>query len=139
MLIEFNHENFLMFSEVDLREWLLDLAKREGFKINRMEFNFVDANKMLSLNKEYLNHDTHTDIITFDYSITKQIEAEVYISQPALIQNAELNTQTTDKETLRLMAHALLHCLGYKDKTAEEKLLMRSKEEEYMNLFHVKH
>ncbi|MEK9603718.1 MAG: rRNA maturation RNase YbeY [Flavobacteriaceae bacterium] len=138
-MIKFSHDNFLMFSEGALREWLLDLAKREGFQIRHMEYNFVDAHKMLSLNQEYLNHDTHTDIITFDYSTNKQIEAEVYISQPALLENAELNTQTPEKEALRLLSHALLHCVGYNDKSDEDKLVMRSKEEEYMNLFHVKH
>jgi rRNA maturation RNase YbeY len=107
--------------------------------VDELEYNFVDADTLFTLNKEYLNHDTDTDIITFDYSESKSIKAEVYISCDALRINARIHSQTVESECLRLLTHALLHCLGYNDKTTDEKDRMRSKEESYMNLFHVKH
>lgn len=107
--------------------------------MDELEYNFVDADTLFTLNKEYLNHDTDTDIITFDYSESKSIKAEVYISCDALRNNARIHSQTVESECLRLLTHALLHCLGYNDKTTDEKDRMRSKEESYMNLFHVKH
>jgi rRNA maturation RNase YbeY len=128
-----------MFQEADLAHWLKTIALREGYAVDELEYNFVDADTLFTLNKEYLNHDTDTDIITFDYSESKSIKAEVYISCDALRNNARIHSQTVESECLRLLTHALLHCLGYNDKTADEKDMMRSKEETYMNLFHVKH
>jgi rRNA maturation RNase YbeY len=128
-----------MFQEADLAHWLKTIALREGYTVDELEYNFVDADTLFTLNKEYLNHDTDTDIITFDYSESKSIKAEVYISCDALRNNARIHSQTVESECLRLLSHALLHCLGYNDKTTDEKNRMRSKEESYMNLFHVKH
>jgi probable rRNA maturation factor len=138
-LIRFTHKNFLMFQEADLAHWLKTIALREGYTVDELEYNFVDADTLFTLNKEHLNHDTDTDIITFDYSESKSIKAEVYISCDALRNNARIHSQTVESECLRLLTHALLHCLGYNDKTTDEKDRMRSKEESYMNLFHVKH
>lgn len=138
-MIRFTHKNFLMFQEADLAHWLKTIALREGYTVDELEYNFVDADTLFTLNKEYLNHDTDTDIITFDYSESKSIKAEVYISCDALRNNARTHSQTVESECLRLLSHALLHCLGYNDKTTDEKDRMRSKEESYMNLFHVKH
>jgi probable rRNA maturation factor len=138
-LVSFTHDDFLMFQEPDLVYWLSTIAEKEGYSLNQLEYNFVDAEALLSLNQKYLNHDTDTDIITFDYTETKRIQAEAFISCPALLQNAKLNGQTAENEVLRLLSHALLHCMGYNDKTAEQKEVMRLKEEECINLFHVKH
>lgn len=138
-MIRFTHKNFLMFQEADLAHWLKTIALREGYTVDELEYNFVDADTLFTLNKEYLNHDTDTDIITFDYSESKSIKAEVYISCDALRNNARIHSQTVESECLRLLSHAMLHCLGYNDKTTDEKDRMRSKEESYMNLFHVKH
>ncbi len=137
-MIRFNHDNFLMFPELELGQWLAAIAEEQGYIIEEVEFNFVDADKMLLLNQEYLNHDTHTDIITFDYTETKALVAEVYISCPALQKNAELHSQTPENECLRLLSHAILHCLGFNDKSIYQKQLMRSKEDDCINLFHVK-
>ena len=138
-MVSFTHDDFLMFQEPDLVYWLSTIAEKEGYSLDHLEYNFVDAEALLSLNQKYLNHDTDTDIITFDYTETKGIQAEAFISCPALLQNAKLNGQTAENEVLRLLSHALLHCMGYNDKTAEQKEVMRLKEEECINLFHVKH
>ena len=138
-MIRFVHDNFLTLSEADLAQWLNQIAAKEGYTVKELEYNFVDKDTMLALNQKQLNHNTHTDIITFDYSETKEIIAEAYISCYALSKNAKKYTQTVDNECLRLLCHALLHCFGFNDKSREQKEQMRSKEETYINLFHVKH
>ena len=119
--------------------WLNSIVEQEGYIVEELEYNFVDTDTMLSLNQEHLNHDTHTDIITFDYTESKSIKAEAFISCDALKKNAKIYAQTIESESLRLLSHALLHCLGYNDNTNEQKKLMRLKEEDCINLFHVKH
>ena len=106
--------------------------------INRVEYNFISANKIKEINKEFLDHDAITDIITFDYTENNKISAEVFISKEALLKNAAENNQSAEDETVRLVLHGLLHCLGYKDKTKSEKEIMRGKEEEAIKMFHVK-
>ena len=138
-MIRFTHDDFLIFPETDLAHWLKTIAAEEGHTVDELEYNFVEADTLLNLNKEYLNHDTDTDIITFDYTQNKSIKAEVYISYEALKNNAKIHGQTIEGELLRLLSHALLHCIGYNDKTIDEKDIMRDKEEDCINLFHVKH
>ncbi|MDC0479306.1 rRNA maturation RNase YbeY [Flavobacteriaceae bacterium] len=138
-MIRFTHDDFLMFPETDLAHWLKTIAAEEGHTVDELEYNFVEADTLLNLNKEYLNHVTDTDIITFDYTQNKSIKAEVYISYEALKNNAKIHGQTIESELLRLLSHALLHCIGYNDKTIDEKDIMRDKEEDCINLFHVKH
>tara|TARA_Y200000002_G_C22494507_1_gene584457 strand:- start:17 stop:451 length:435 start_codon:yes stop_codon:yes gene_type:complete len=111
---------------------LLQYASEDGFTIDALEYNFVDSEKMHSLNKKYLDHSTDTDIITFDYSVEKQISAEVYISKQLMFENAETHSQTVENEAVRLISHALFHCLGYNDKSYKEKNAMRAKEEEFI-------
>ena len=111
---------------------LLHYASVDGFTIDALEYNFVDSEKMYSLNKKYLEHSTDTDIITFDYSVEKQISAEVYISKQLMFENAETHSQTIENEAVRLVSHALFHCLGYNDKSSKEKNAMRAKEEEFI-------
>lgn len=138
-MIRFNHDNFLTLPEADLQQWLIGIALSEGYAVEEVEYNFVDAETQFSLNKKYLNDENHTDIITFDYSESKAVKAEAYISLDALKKNAAIYSQTIENECLRLISHALLHCMGYNDKTKEEKKQMRLKEEDCINLFHVKH
>ena len=138
-LIRFNHNNFLCFLEEDLALWLKSIANQEGYSVEELEYNFVDSHTMANLNQEYLKHNTDTDILTFDYTESKVIKAESYISYQALKANAKSYRQTIENETLRLLSHGLLHCLGYNDKTSKQLEIMCSKEEECINLFHVKH
>lgn len=138
-MIKFTHNNFLTIPAFDLTQWLVTIADSENYIIGKLVYNFVDADTMLSLNQEFLKHDTDTDILTFDYTEGDKIIAEVYISCPALLENARINNQSVERETLRLLSHALLHCFGFADKTEAEKKVMRAKEEDFINLFHVKH
>ena len=130
--IKINGAKNKLFDAKHVSQKIIDFAKEEGFKIDRLEYNFVDSEKMYSLNKGFLNHDTDTDIITFDYSKSKTIIAEVFISSEMMIKNASENTQSVENEAFRLISHGLFHCMGYKDSTGEEKAIMRKKEEEFI-------
>ena len=83
-------------------------------------------------NVNFLNHDNHTDILTFDYSEEKNLIAEVYISLSMMRENAKKYNQSIENECIRLISHGLFHCLGYKDKTPDEKVTMRELEEEFI-------
>lgn len=137
-VIRFFHKNFLTLDQNLLVEWLIEIAKKEGQVIKKLEYNFVKALTLGELNKKFLNHDTETDILTFDYSKDNQITAEAFVSCEALKENAKEFKQSIENETLRLISHALLHCAGYTDKDEDEKSLMRIKEDEYIEMFHVK-
>ena len=130
--IKINGQNNKLFDTKRVSQKLVDFATEEGFKIDRLDYNFVDSEKMYSLNKDFLNHDTDTDIITFDYSKSKTIIAEVFISREMMIKNASENMQSIENESFRLLSHGLLHCMGYNDNTVEEKAIMRKKEEEFI-------
>ena len=138
-MIKFNHHNFLKLPRRKLKSWLEMIALTEGSLIKNLEYNFVDAETMRSLNRIHLNHDTDTDVITFDYKEPDFVSAEAYICCSALVDNAAKYSQTVENEALRLLSHALLHCLGYGDETEEDQKMMRKKEEYYIHLFHVKH
>ena len=130
--IKINGAKNKLFDIKHVSQKLIDFAADEGFKIEKLEYNFIDSEKMHSLNKDFLNHDTDTDIITFDYSKSKTIIAEVFISSEMMIKNASENTQSIENESFRLLSHGLLHCMGYKDNTGKEKEIMRKKEEEFI-------
>ena len=115
-----------------LKETINYFADKDGFRIKKLEYNFVDIKQMESLNNNFLNHKSDTDIITFDYSEGKTIIAEVFISTVMMVDNAQKYMQSVENECIRLISHGLFHCLGYKDKSSEEKEIMRKKEEEFI-------
>ena len=97
----------------------------------------MSKEELLRINREFLNHNYHTDIISFDYTKSKIIEADFYLSMWA-IKTLQKRKTTIEKETLRVIIHGVLHCMGYNDKTSEQAKIMRNKEEEFISLFHVK-
>jgi len=130
--IKFIGYSNILFQNKLLEETIVFFANKSGFKIEKLEYNFVDLNAMRSLNVDFLNHDNHTDILTFDYSEEKNLIAEVYISLSMMRENAKKYNQSVDNECVRLISHGLFHCLGYKDKTPGEKAVMRKMEEEFI-------
>ena len=120
------------FSKEKIIRFLKKYAEDEGYVVSQIQYNFLDKPSMLKLNNQYLNHDNHTDIITFDYSTNKTIKAEVYISIEMMKKNAKKFRQTTENEAIRLISHALFHCMGYSDKTVEGKKQMRSLEDSFI-------
>jgi rRNA maturation RNase YbeY len=121
-----------LFQNKILEQTIVYFANKSGFKIKKLEYNFVDLSVMRSLNLDFLNHNNHTDILTFDYSEEKNLIAEVYISLSMMIENAKKYNQSVDNECVRLISHGLFHCLGYRDKTPGEKAVMRKMEEEFI-------
>ena len=115
-----------------LEDAIAFFANKNGFKIKKLEYNFVDLKAMRTLNLDFLNRDNHTDILVFDYSVEKNLIAEVYISLYMMKENAKKYNQSIENECVRLISHGLFHCLGYKDKTPDEKAAMRKMEEEFI-------
>jgi len=113
--------------------WLERVAKAEGSSIESLSYVFCNDKYLLSINQEYLDHDTLTDIITFDLrENSKPIDGEIYISIPRVRENARSLGVYFDNELHRVIVHGVLHLLGYRDKTKKEKEEMRRKEEEYL-------
>jgi rRNA maturation RNase YbeY len=98
-----------------------------------INFIFCSDIYLLDMNKEYLKHDYFTDIITFDYSEGNMISGDIFISRDRVEDNAETYRVSFDNELNRVMIHGILHLLGYKDETPEEKKHMRETEDKYIN------
>ena len=93
---------------------------------------------MIELNLKFLNHNSHTDVITFDNSKKNEVKGEIFISYYMLKENASKYNQTIDNEAIRLISHGVAHLLGYKDETQKEKEKMTKVENKFIRMFHVK-
>ena len=110
------------------------IAAEESREVGDITFVFCDDNYLLKINNEFLDHDTYTDIITFDYSVGNELISEIYVSTDRVEENAKKYKQTFENEIHRVMIHGVLHLCGYKDKLTEEKQIMRDKENHYLSL-----
>lgn len=108
--------------------WLTGVATGYGKRIGELTYLFCDDEKILATNREFLNHDYYTDIITFDYTIGNRVGADVFISLDTVASNAEELGVAYDEELRRVIVHGLLHLCGLKDKTPEERATMESAE-----------
>ena len=132
-MISFNYETDLQLdNEEDLSQWISNTITEEGFSEGEINYIFCDDAYLLDLNIEFLDHDTLTDIISFDYTLGKLINGDIYISVERVRENAADFEVTFDNELSRVMIHGILHYCGYKDKTEEEEAMMRSKENYYI-------
>jgi rRNA maturation RNase YbeY len=122
----------------DLNIFLNSYVDSYGYRIDQLTYNFVSKERQLLLNKEFLNHNTHTDVITFDYSKNKSLKAEFFISLWAVTLSAKEFSQSIENETIRVIVHGILHCLGYKDDSKRDKHKMRELEDKFIEMFHVK-
>ena len=112
--------------------WLSSIILNEDYSEGEISIVFCNDDYLHKLNLEFLNHDTLTDVISFDYSIGKQVHGEIFISIDRVKENATEFNQTFQTELSRVMAHGILHFCGYKDKTDSESSLMRTKEGFYL-------
>jgi rRNA maturation RNase YbeY len=129
-------QNTSKFKVKDLRKkklWLNSISNNEGKKIESLSFLFVDDEEMLKYNKKYLQHESYTDVITFDSSVDKKIAGDIIISLERVNDNAKFYQVSYNYELQRVMAHGLLHLLGYNDKNKEEKKIIRKKENYYLD------
>ncbi|WP_017257353.1 rRNA maturation RNase YbeY [Pedobacter arcticus] len=118
-----------------LRNWLLINIKTEGYELLELNFIFCSDDYLLNINREYLNHDTYTDTVTFDNSETENdILGDIFISIDRIRENAKTFKTSVKDELHRVMIHSTLHLLGYKDKTTKDKTTMTAKENEYLAL-----
>ncbi|HNP18392.1 MAG TPA: rRNA maturation RNase YbeY [Fulvivirga sp.] len=127
--------NFKLDNEEKIIRWLDTLIKTEGFYLEELNYIFCSDDHLHKINLEYLNHDTLTDIITFDNSEEDlAIEADVFISIDRVRENERTFDSGFEKELSRVIVHGLLHLFGYDDKTEEQKQAMRKKEEACLSL-----
>ncbi|MCB0465896.1 MAG: rRNA maturation RNase YbeY, partial [Aequorivita sp.] len=130
-MIEFTFETDFQLKNVSqLQKWISEIIVSEGFETGEILYIFCDDEYLHKLNVEFLNHDTLTDIISFDYKVGKQVNGEIFISVERVAENAnDFKTKFSD-ELNRVMIHGILHFCGYKDKSDSEKRIMRDKEDE---------
>lgn len=115
--------------------WIKNVISSEGYRLNNLNYIFCSDDYLLEMNLSFLNHNTLTDIITFDHSIEKKtVEGEIYISIDRVRENAKTYSVDFDSELHRVLIHGVLHLMGYKDKTSEHKNQMRKKEEACLSL-----
>ncbi|MEN9290930.1 MAG: hypothetical protein RLZZ357_773 [Bacteroidota bacterium] len=122
-------------SKTTLKQNLKTLAQSEGKTLKDISVVFTDDDYLLEVNKQYLNHDYYTDVITFDYSVFPEVSGDIMISLDRVKDNAETLSVSFQEELNRVVYHGLLHLCGYKDKSAADEKLMRTKENYYLELF----
>ena len=137
-MISFNYETeFELQNEPDFSKWLSSVILSENKKEGEINYIFCDDNYLLEINQQYLDHDTLTDIISFDYSVGNEINGDIFVSVERVKENASDFKVTFHEEIQRVLVHGILHYCGYKDKTESDERIMRFKEEEKMKMFHV--
>ena len=137
-MINFNYEtDFNLGNEEAFATWLGKVITSENKKEGEINYIFCDDDYLYEINVQYLEHETLTDIISFDYTIGNFISGDIFISIERVKDNAQDFGVSFDEELRRVMAHGVLHYCGYKDKTEADEKLMRSKEDEKIKMFHV--
>lgn len=133
-MINFNYEtDFELSSENIISKWIVDTINSEAHKLEEINYVFCNDDYLHKLNVEFLSHDTLTDIISFDYSIGKIIQGDIFISVERVKDNAiDFGVQFED-ELHRVIIHGVLHYCGYKDKTEDDAKVMREKENYYLH------
>ena len=130
-MIEFNYEtNFILNNEEQLTNWVESCIVSNKFKVGEINYIFCDDAYLHKLNVEFLQHDTYTDIISFDNTMGRLISGDIFISIDRVKENSTVFTSSFEDELHRVMIHGVLHYMGYNDKTIEEKEMMRSKEDQ---------
>ena len=139
-MISFNYETDFELDNVEQYEdWISRIIESEGFDEGEINYIFCDDEYLHKINVEYLDHDTLTDIISFDYTVGNLIQGDIFVSVERVKDNANDFNVSFEEELKRILSHGVLHYCGYKDKSPKDEALMRSKEEEKMQMFHVEH
>ncbi|MFZ0490426.1 MAG: rRNA maturation RNase YbeY [Salegentibacter sp.] len=136
--INFYSENdFELESKNHFRNWLGQVIISEGKELEEISYIFCDDEYLHKINLQYLDHDTYTDIISFDNSVGNVLGGDIFISIERVLENSKEFNVSFEEELRRVMAHGILHFCGYKDKSESDSALMRQKENEKMRMFHV--
>ncbi len=134
-MIQFFYEtDFNLSNEVLIEQWIQKVVEEAGHKLGDVTYVFCNDAYLLDINTKFLNHDTYTDIISFDYGVGKIVNGEIYISVDRVQENAKTYAVTEEEEFYRVIIHGILHFLGQSDKTAEDSAEMRTKENNAIKL-----
>ena len=134
-MILFNYETeFKLPSETKTSQWIQTCIENENYEIGEVNYIFCDDSYLHKINVEFLQNDTLTDIISFDYTLGKEINGDIFISIERVKENASAFDVSFENELHRVIIHGILHYMGYKDKTEDEKLIMRTKEDACLHL-----
>ncbi len=136
IVFNFNEVGF-DFNEDEHRSWLQKVIISENKSEGEINYIFCNDDYLLDLNKQFLDHDTLTDIITFDNTLGSLLGADIFISTERVADNAKDFKVSFDEELRRVLVHGVLHLCGYKDKSDSDQELMTNKENEKMHMFHV--
>lgn len=135
-MISFNYEtDFELSDETAISEWLSNVIISESKKEGDINYIFCDDEYLHRINVEYLDHDTLTDIISFDYSVGNELHGDIFVSVERVADNAKDFNVSFDEELKRVLVHGILHYAGYKDKLEEDELKMRQKEDEKLLIY----
>jgi len=127
--IDFNLKNKSLY-----KKWIKNCILKQKMKVGAVNYIFCDDAYLLKINQAYLNHDTYTDIISFDYSENSILSGDIFISIESVRENAKKYSTSFQNELNRVLIHGILHFIGYKDKTQKEKEEMRKQEDYYLSL-----
>ena len=128
--------DFQLNDEGGLSHWISRIATEEGCFIGRLSYRFCSDEHLLEINRSNLEHDYYTDIITFDESRLPLLKGDIFISIDRVKENAIDQKTAFEPELYRVMAHGILHLIGYGDNTEEEAAVMRDKEKWALKLVH---
>jgi len=130
-----NEIKFRLKNKAQVCKWLELLIHQSGFASESISIVFCSDAFLLEMNRNYLNHDYFTDIITFDYSDKQQLSGELFISVDRVKENANERKLQYEEELLRVIAHGVLHLMGFKDKTKKDAVNMRKAEDSALQQF----
>jgi len=137
-MIEFHYEtDFKLDNEENLISWIEKVISKDDFKVDEINYIFCDDEYLHKLNVQFLNHDTLTDIISFDNSIGKTLSGDIFISVERVKDNAKDFGNTFVEELTRVIIHGVLHFMGFKDKSEEEAKEMRNQENKALTLLNI--
>ncbi len=126
---------FRIDQQKTIQEWISKIIDSEGYQLENLNYIFCSDEYLLKMNQEYLNHNTYTDIITFDNSeLEKTIEADIFISTDRVKENSQSQNIVFEDELARVLVHGVLHLMGWNDKTNDLKKEMRKKEDACLSL-----
>lgn len=135
-MVQFFFENIPEITlDPKISDWIKILVLEEDKKVGKINYIFCDDEHLLQVNKDFLQHDYYTDVITFDYVKGKTISADIFVSLPRISENAIALNKDFETELNRVLAHGILHLCGYGDKSPEEIEIMRNKEDFYLLKF----
>lgn len=137
MAVHFYNEgtDYLPKGRVKLNQWVRQTIHNEGFRVGEIGYIFCSSDYLIGINRQYLGHDYHTDVITFDYSDLegrRVVSGDIFIDPETVADNADLLGTDPAEEQLRVIIHGILHLCGYKDKSDDEAAQMRQKEDFYL-------